>query len=85
MPTARPRITTERGAPSRVNRRFPLAASVEVYVAKNRVQPANSHQAKHFVSRTMTGVNWWQSLFSLLCDFCHGLLGVAERRSLRYP
>ena len=62
MPTARPRITTERGAPSRVNRRFPLAASVEKYVAKNRVQPANSHQAKHFFSRTMTGANWWQSL-----------------------
>ena len=32
-------------------------------VAKNRVQPADSLQAKYFVSRAMTGVNWWQSPF----------------------
>ena len=42
---------------------------MKVFVAKNRVQPANSLQAKYFVSRAMTEANWWQSPFSLLHDF----------------
>ena len=61
---------------------------VEVKVAKNRVQPANSLQAKCFVSWVMTGSKLVAVPdFSLLHDFCHGLLvegasvGLVSRRA----
>ena len=51
---------------------------VKAKAAKNRVQPANSLQAKHFVSRYVTrGELVAVPHFSLLHDFCHGLIGPA--------
>ena len=46
---------------------------VFVLSLKNRVQPANSLQAKCFVSWVMTGSELVAAPdFSLLYDFCHG-------------
>ena len=54
---------------------------MEVYVAKNRVQPANSLQTKYFVSRAMTGRIGGSPHFSPLHEFCHGLLGFESLQS----
>ena len=63
-----------------------LQPVVEVKVAKNRVQPANSLQVKCFFSRAMTGGRMGGSPhFSLLHDFRHRLLALISSNHLIYP
>ena len=56
---------------------------VEVKVAKNRVQPASSLQAKYFFLGHDGERIGGSPHFSLLPDFCHGLLAPFPHRVAR--